>query len=99
MLAAVSGARGNNSMREQQGSTSTRNVQIIHGSTTLGVAMAVILATGVGHRAVASEPFILVLYFVGTIVAAMTWLWEFRWNSLCERSASLRLATVWRPCS
>src|SRR5690348_17117250 len=99
MLAAVSVVGEDSTMNAQQPSTPSRNVQPSNRGTMVGLAAAVVLTFGVGHGALGSEPFILVLFLIGAIVAAVAWSWDFRWKQLAGQSASLRLATVWRPCS
>ena len=57
---------------------STRNVRPLHPGLIVGIAAAIILTVGVGRGALGSEPFIISMYLIGAIVAAIAWSWNFR---------------------
>lgn len=61
---------------------STRNVQPLNRGLIIGLAIAVILTIGVGRGSLGSEPFIIALYLIGAIVAAVAWSWDFRWKQI-----------------
>lgn len=60
----------------------TRNVQPINRGLIVSLAAAILLTVGVGHGAEASEPFIIISYLIGAVVAGLAWSWDFHWKQV-----------------